>query len=271
MSKQKKDDKKKKHTHKKKDDDSDDDSDDEKEYRMRDVYKEVIDKRFLVKHDNPAWEKTHIRLPMPIMVILGSTGSGKTSTLLNIMMATKKAWATVTIIAKSLEEPIYEHLIAHNEGNDDFRAFEGIESLPDLDVYDRKLHNLIVIDDMQNEPKRKQLVLDDYAIRCRKKGCSLVYLAQTFDRLPSALKKQVSYLILKNVPKKRDLRLILSEYGNGDMSTDDLVQLMKFATAPSPGESRDSKTHFFMMDLCTSDPKYKYRRDFTPIYFAEDA
>ena len=77
---------------------------------LRDYYSDVLPQRYLSPHKTyRSYSKVRIDLDSR-MIIYGGTGSGKTHALLNIIDA-MGCWDTVTLIARTLNEPLYEYLI----------------------------------------------------------------------------------------------------------------------------------------------------------------
>ena len=61
--------------------------------------------------------------------------------------------------------------------------------------------------------------------------------------------------MLKQLPNKKDLHLILSEYSLSN-TIEELINIYKFAT-------QGSALNFLMIDVINEE--YKYRKNFTPI------
>ena len=57
----------------------------------------------------------------------------------------------------------------------------------------------------------------------------MCYLSQSFFRIPKIIRLQCNYLILLKLGSKRDLNLILSDYGLG-VEKDELMAIYKDAT-----------------------------------------
>jgi hypothetical protein len=57
----------------------------------------------------------------------------------------------------------------------------------------------------------------------------MCYLSQSFFRIPKIIRLQCNYLILLKLGSKRDLNLILSDYGLG-VEKDELMAIYKHAT-----------------------------------------
>jgi hypothetical protein len=222
---------------------------------------EHLPKKFLTKTVNPHFEKHRIKLPFN-MIIAGSTGAGKTNCILNIIYAMPDTFSKIVIITRNKDEALYNYL---KEKLPDIEIHEGIHNMPDLDKeFDKKLNNLIIFDDLVAEGKKKQIPIEQYAIRCRKLGVSMAYLTQSWFLTPDVIRKNINYLILKKIPKMNDLERILRDYSLG-LKKDDLLQLYNYAIK---GEDSQSKKDWFMIDLAEDEESpYKYRKNFSPIKY----
>jgi hypothetical protein len=85
---------------------------------------------------------------------------------------------------------------------------------------------LIVFDDLVAE--RHQQKIEELFLRGRKisNGISLVYITQSYYRVPRLIRLNLSYLILRKVSSSRDVNMILRECSLG-ISNEELVALYK--------------------------------------------
>jgi ABC-type dipeptide/oligopeptide/nickel transport system ATPase component len=224
-----------------------------------DWYKKMP-KKYLPKQHNPHYETHHIKLPFR-MIIAGSSGSGKTQTLLNLLHNMPDTFEKIRIITKCKAEPIYEWLEDKLKDHD-FKIEEGIGSLPDLDSLDKTVNNLIVLDDLVNESAKAQRPICDYVIRCRKKNCSLIYISQSYYAVPKLIRDNINYLILKQVSSMKNLTMIMRECSLG-IDKKHLKEIYEDAT-------KDKQT-FLLLDLegpkdqtfrCGLDQIYDVKQDF---------
>ena len=125
------------------------------------------------------------------MLVIGSFGSGKTNSLLNLIKQDSDDFIDkIYLYAKDLSEPKYQLLIEKCEDAgiknlDDSSAFPEYSNTMD-DVYNntddynpkKKRKILIVFDDMITDivtNKRFQAIIKEIFIRCRKLNISLVF------------------------------------------------------------------------------------------------
>jgi ABC-type dipeptide/oligopeptide/nickel transport system ATPase component len=209
-----------------------------------------IPKKFLPKQHNPYFHIHHIKLPFR-MLITGSSGSGKTQTLLSLLHNMPKTFEKIVITTKNKDEPLYNWLDEkfEKEGGFEIREIDK-DGLPELDKFDKECNNLLVMDDLVGEKNQKPM--EQFFLRARKKGCSLVYITQSYYAVPKMIRNNLTYLIIKQVSSMRNLTMIMKEYDLG-VSKDDLIEMYETATADKSG--------FLMIDL-EGDKTKMFRKNF---------
>ena len=222
-----------------------------------DWYKK-IPKKFLPKQHNPCFQDHHITLPFR-MIIVGSSGSGKTQTLLNLLNIMPNTFEKIRIITKCKSEPLYEWL-EEKLKDFDFKIEEGLGNLPDLDSLDKTVNNLIVLDDLVNEPTKQQRPICDYFIRARKKNCSIIYISQSYYAVPQLIRQNINYLIIKQIASLRNLTMIMRECSLG-IDKKDLKKIYDDAT--------QSKQDFLLIDI-DGQKDERFRKNFSEIYVLDD-
>ena len=216
-----------------------------------------IPKKYLTKQHNPNFKIHGLKIPFR-MLIVGNSGAGKTQTLLNIMHNMNGTFNNIVIITKNKKEPLYEYL-EDKLGDDGLKIVEGIEHAPDLEKdIDKKDQTLIVMDDLVLE--KNQSALEEYFIRARKLNCSLIYISQSYYRVPRIIRQNLNYLIIKQVSSFKDLYRILAEYTLG-VDKDILKQLYE--------KSTQEKQDFLLVDL-DANPQSRFRKNFNDIFELSD-
>jgi len=227
-------------------------------------YMEIVDwykkmpKKYLLKSHNPHYDKHHIKLPFR-MIIAGNSGSGKTQTLLNLIYNMPNTWEKIFIVTKNKDEALYNYL-EDRLGEQGLSIKEGISELPDLDSLDKTQNNLIVLDDLVNEPSKQQRPICDYFIRARKKNCSIIYISQSFYAVPKLIRDNISYLIIKQVSSMKNLTMICRECSLG-IEKKQLKKIYDDAT--------QTKQDFLLIDL-EGDKDERFRKNFTETYVIPD-
>ena len=202
-----------------------------------------------------------IKLPFRSMLV-GASGSGKTNILMNLIRGIG-VFNKVVLIARDLEEPLYKFL------QDALRAVEqqthteiltvgnNIDDIPNMDDFDTKNNNLLIIDDMISEKESKLNNVSAIWIRGRKKNVSTVFITQSYFKTPLLIRQNTDYIFLRKIASVRDLKRIVSEYAL-DVSPETL--LTHYNKATGSGDITD----FFLIDLNATD-NYKYRHNYSPI------
>ena len=224
-----------------------------KKAELIDWYKKIPTK-YLTKTHNPYFNIHGLRLPFR-MLIIGGSGSGKTQTLMNIIHNMNDTFNEIYIITKNKQEPIYEYL-EDKLGNKGVSVVEGIDNAPDLDKdINKKDQTLIVMDDLVLEANQRPL--EEYFIRARKQNCSLIYISQSYYAVPKMIRKNLNYLVIKQLASLQDLFRIMREYSLGDNK----VQLKKIYD----NATSDNRQDFLLVDL-DAPPENRFRKNFNDIY-----
>lgn len=195
-----------------------------KESKIINFYK-VIPKDYLNNSENPNYGKTHyFNIPFRGVVVAPS-GSGKTNFIINLISAfsaNKGTFNTIQIICKNKDEPLYRWI--QEKG---VIVTEGIETIPDLDKFDKNENHLIIFDDLLLEKNQKDMI--NYYIRARKLNVSVLYLSQSYFSIPKIIRTNSNYLIILKMGGLKDVKLIISEYSL-DLSKEELLDIYRNAT-----------------------------------------
>ncbi len=215
---------------------------------------EKVPKKLLDKTLNPHYKEHKIKVPFR-MLIVGSSGSGKTNTVLNLINAMPDTFMSIYVITKNADEPLYCYLQTLID-SEQLKVLEGVENIPDLDKFNKKENHLIIFDD---------LILDDlktvgnYFIRARKLGVSCCFLSQSYispDKYFKLIRRNCNYLILKKLGGMRDVNLILREYSLG-IDKKSFIDLYEKATS-------GGINNFLMIDN-ESPQEERFRFNYEPI------
>jgi hypothetical protein len=85
-----------------------------------------------------------------------------------------------------------------------------------------------------------------------------VFLSQSYFKIPLMIRQNSDYIILKKIASIKDLIRISSEYSM-DKSPEEITHLYKKVMTGA------DITKFFMIDLNASDPRWRYRANYTPV------
>ena len=227
--------------------------------KLKDWYAEKGVQKYLTKQNNPHYDRHHIKIPFR-MLICGNSGSGKTSTLMNLIYNMPDTFEEIIICCKSKAEPLYEYLEDKFKKDKSVKIMEfGKDGLPDIDKFDKETQRLLVFDDLVNEKDQKQIC--EAFIRGRKKMCSLIYLSQSFYATPKLIRNNLTYIIIKQLSSLKNLRMIMNEYSLGV----DKKQMKEMYD-----DSTRDRMGFLMLDL-EGDKEKRFRSGFDEYYEVEES
>ena len=170
------------------------------------------------------------------ILIIGGSGSGKTNALLNLIH-TQADIDKIYLYAKDPYEAKYQYLINKRRkiGLNRFnypKAF--IKYSNDMqDVYknveeyntDKNRKILIVFDDMIADMinnKTLNSILTELFIRGRKLNISLVFITQSYFKVPKDVRLNYTHFFIMKIPNKRELQQIALNHSM-DISSKDLI------------------------------------------------
>jgi ABC-type dipeptide/oligopeptide/nickel transport system ATPase component len=188
---------------------------------------EKIPKELLDEAENPNFNLHHLKLPFR-MCIVAPSGSGKTNFLCNLIGLFSKGkgtFQTITIITKNKDEPLYKWITSKS---DQIVIKEGLSNTPPLDKYDKEFNHLLVWDDLVLS--KDLSMVENYYIRARKLNVSVIFISQSYFRIPKIIRNNCSYMVLLKLSGQREVNVILSEFGLG-VTKDELIEIYKYATS----------------------------------------
>ena len=187
---------------------------------------EKIPKDMLDHADNPNEHLHHLKIPFR-MVVVAPSGSGKSNFLLNLLALFsegKGTFQTINIITRNKDEPLYKWL---QSKSDQIMITENLHTTPQLDKFDKDFNHLVVWDDLVLS---KDLgMVEQYYIRARKLNCSVIFLSQSFYKIPKIIRGNCSYMVILKLSGKREVNMILSEFGLG-VTKEELTEIYEYAT-----------------------------------------
>jgi Ni2+-binding GTPase involved in maturation of urease and hydrogenase len=229
--------------------------------QIENYYNHITSEDDSIRH-YPNESKLNIKLPFR-MLLCGPSGSGKTNLLLNLIKMIG-VFDRIILLAKDLEEPLYQHLIktyAKIEKKHRVQmllAISSINDMPGVDDCDPKLNTLFICDDLICESKKELAKVEAFWIRARKRGVSMVFLSQGYYNVPKLIRQNSNYILIKKLDTARDMKALLKECSLGV----DIKQMM--ALYNHAMDAGDPHTAFFMVDT-TGNKALRFRSQFTPI------
>lgn len=221
---------------------------------LKDFYK-IIPKNMKTTYYNPAFDQHGLRVPFRCCVI-GASGAGKSTLVLETIRRMPDTFGCITICCRDPDEPLYKFLKSKIPG-EQLQFFEGPENIPPMDSLKKDVQHLIVFDDMVTEKEKDQKIILDYFKRARKvaKGCSLMYLTQSFFKTNKFIRINSNLLFIKKLASSSDLNLILRDCAVG-VDKKKLLALYKYAT--------DDKRSFLLVDLDAPE-EARFRKNFLQV------
>lgn len=239
-------------------------SDSKKFYDFQNIYNEIPnckDTRFSYK------DADIIQLELPFRIlIVGGTGSMKTTWIFNLLKR-MQCFTRIMVFAKVLDEKLYSYLRAFmkkvckkKKDNSLYYESDDIETFPDFTdktVGDRYKNDgeqtLVVVDDMLVEHQKRLIQAFLFG---RKYNVSLVYISQSYPKVPKDLRRQCNYTVIKKQEQKDDLAFLHKS----------LSIPMKFSHfSKLYNEVNKKKENGILIDNLHNDPNYKIRVNLTPL------
>ena len=208
------------------------------------IYKLIPKKYLEQKHYNP--NKYQMQHPHRTCII-GSSGSGKTQTLLWHINESKN-YHRIYLYAKNLEEPLYQYLIDKFE--DIITYSNKIDDIVSVDELEKSLQNLIIFDNLITEKNLRRV--SEIFIRSRKQNCSVLFISQRYHAIPQDVRLNSNYFIFMSGVSGRDLINIATDQASA-ISNEKFKELYRKAT---------SEGDFLLVDKKTTDNKLKFRKNF---------
>ena len=209
-----------------------------------------------------------IQIDVPFMMsISGKTGSGKTNVALDIIKNIN-CFDKIFLCVKDDEEPLYRWLtnkirdVEKKTGAQILTVITEIEKIPYVADLNREVNNLFIFDDLISEKDKLLKKVEEYYIRGRKMNASCMFLSQSYYSIPKVIRKNCFYIILKHIAQATDLKRILVDYSQLDISFRKLNELYHEAID-------GSQFNFFMIDLVTKDDDKKFRINYEGIPASE--
>ena len=171
---------------------------------MENYYHKQDVKKYCVKTENPNYNLHHFDTPFRSLVVAPS-GSGKSNFITNLIALFCKGKGTydnIYIFCKSVDEPLYKYLSDKSKGL--IEVYEDLSKLPALNDINPHKQTLIVFDDYITDIK-KHPIISEYFIRGRKRGCSIMFLSQSYYGTPKIIRQNINYLVVLKLGGTRDL------------------------------------------------------------------
>src|SRR5215469_15008859 len=143
------------------------------------------------------------------MVVVGSSDSGKTTMIMNLLMGNKKAKEDgnryilcndIVLIGRYLDEPkwkIVENFYNKLSETEDvsFKKMHASEC-PDTEEFNSKRSTIVIFEDLMNLSKNIQERISDYFSSGKHNNISPIYVSQRFFAVPKTIRDNATYISL---------------------------------------------------------------------------
>ena len=202
-------------------------------------------------------KNTQMKIPYRCLFVSPS-GGGKTNTLLNMIHLQSGIFNYIVLVTPNAKEPLYMYL-KENIGPDQFNIVEGLANLKPPEHLVDNGHSLVIFDDIVTEKNQK--IVEDYFVRARKIGIlkggsvSLCYLSQSFYLTPITIRRNVNYIIINELSRRKDIVEIIKDYSL-NTTKEELIKIFDKYT--------NGLLNFIMIDI-TAPPDKRLRHNFNEI------
>ena len=208
------------------------------------------------KQKQPIGFKNHLIDKNSRILMIGSSGTGKSNSLLNFIEKSSGEFSEIIICSFStIDEALYKFL---QEKIPQVQLINNIEEVPEVQSYDnedKKISKLIVFDDFINLSKKEMKKLFDYAIASRKFGFTCVFISQSYTSVPKIISRNCNYLFIFRLNDKISIKRIISNHSlSGLVSPEQIEQYYYYCIKQPLG--------FLLIDLKTIEDKKRFRCGF---------
>jgi len=191
------------------------------------------------------------------ILMIGSSGTGKSNSLLNFIEKSSGEFREIIICSFSTtDEPLYNFL---QQKIPEVQLINNVEEVPEVQSFDdedKKISKLIVFDDFVNLSKKEMKKLFDYAIASRKFGFTCVFISQSYTSIPKIISRNCNYLFIFRLNDKVSIKRIISNHSlSGLVSPEQIEQYYYYCIKQPLG--------FLLIDLKTTDDNKRFRCGFT--------
>ena len=217
--------------------------------------------KFKSKDDKEDYNKTpigfnkHHILNNSHILSIGSTGCGKTNSLINYIYLSNGNWYDIIIFCAIVDEYLYSNL---KKKLPQITIISDLNLLCDVEEYNYEtngnLPKLLIIDDFINIPKKLILKIKNYLVFGRKRGWTCYLQAQNYVQVDKAIVRNINYFIIYKLNDNITINNIIRNHNINNINKDIIMDMYQYST--------NNKGDFFMLDLKSRDPIDFYRHGF---------
>jgi hypothetical protein len=198
------------------------------------------------------------------LVVCGSSGSGKTNMVINLIEE-YIPWRALQVVAKHVDNPQFTALRKRIE------RFEKKKKQP-VSTWTNQLNDTLPVDDLNKENRtltlfddfvmsKEQHVMEDYFVRCRHRNASVIYITQSWYKVPKIIRENCSHVAVFKGQNGHDLSGLWQDLG-GEMRKEQFSALYHRAIARPFG--------FLFVDQNPTLPELKFRLKFDELVLLDE-
>jgi len=206
----------------------------------------------------------YIKSKNNISLLIGSSGSGKTTTVIDYIIRTKLSnndipFYSITYFTSSTSDEglinLLKKILPSVIVIDDTSKLPKIEDYKNLksNEYNKNLKNIIIFDDIANLNKKQKDTLNIWSNSGRKLFSHMFFLCQSYFDVPITIRRNANYIYLYKSSDLSMIKQILKKHNIYNIDLDTLIEWYINST--------ENKGQFLLMDLCNDSPM-KIRMNF---------
>jgi len=201
--------------------------------------------------------KNHLIKPNSMISVIGPTGSGKSSFLVEFLARKPNTFYDIIIFnPATTDEPLYDLL---REKIDGIKFIDNVEDLPNLEDFkddDKTEEKLIVFDDIINLKKKELQQIQKFYCSARKFGFTCINLSQNYTDIPLQIRRNTQIFILFRLNDVNTINNIIKTHNHLGLDKETIKQMYLSATS--------KPKNFFKIDF--TNETHPYAHNFTDIF-----
>jgi hypothetical protein len=205
--------------------------------------------------------KNHLIKPYQMISIIGPTGSGKSTAIVEFLSRKNESFYEVTIFSGSTsDEPLYNML---KKLNPDINIIDNVDELPDLvneNDKDKKQEKLMIFDDIINLNKKNLLTIQKWFNSARKYGYTCIAMAQNYTDLPIQIRRNTMIFWLFRMNDNNSINQILKNHNHTGIDKETIKNMYYYCIK--------EKKNFFNINF--NDETHPFKKNFIEILNPSD-